>query len=204
MKGLLLKDIYTLLKQFKIFLIMIVAFSVWPGSFMSGFAICYASMLPVTALAYDERSKWDKYAAMLPCSPYDIAASKYLLGFISVSGALLLSAVGTTISGFVSEKPVSSSDLFGLVILGCAALVFQAINLPLMFKFGVEKGRLFFIAAAVFISVLSVTASEGIGGLLDSRYIFTVPVVIAVIIATVLLNVLSVWLSAGLYKKRIA
>ena len=31
-----------------------------------------ALMMPITTLAYDERSKWDRYAAMLPYSPEQI------------------------------------------------------------------------------------------------------------------------------------
>ena len=66
MKGLLLKDWYTLIKQMKIMLVLMLVFACVPGYSMAAFAVVYAAMLPVTALAYDERSKWDELAAMPP------------------------------------------------------------------------------------------------------------------------------------------
>lgn len=68
MKGLFIKDLYTLAKQMKIFLLMIVVFAVVPNGSMAGFAIVYSAMLPMTSLAYDERSHWDELAATMPYS----------------------------------------------------------------------------------------------------------------------------------------
>jgi len=53
MKALLLKDFYTLIKQIKIFIIMIIIFAAIPGYSIAGFAMVYAAMLPITAMAYD-------------------------------------------------------------------------------------------------------------------------------------------------------
>ena len=64
----------------KIFLVLLVAFALIPGYSMSAFAVMYAAMLPMTALAYDERSKWDTLAAMMPYSTGALVLSKYLLG----------------------------------------------------------------------------------------------------------------------------
>lgn len=80
MKGLLLKDWYTLIKQMKIMLVLMLVFACVPGYSMAAFAVVYAAMLPVTALAYDERSKWDELAAMLPYSVKEIVGGKYVLG----------------------------------------------------------------------------------------------------------------------------
>ena len=55
MKGLLLKDWYTLIKQMKIMLVLMLVFACVPGYSMAAFAVVYTAMLPVTAFAYDER-----------------------------------------------------------------------------------------------------------------------------------------------------
>ena len=86
MKGLLLKDWYTLIKQMKIMLVLMLVFACVPGYSMAAFAVVYAAMLPVTALAYDERSKWDELAAMLPYSVREIVGGKYVLGDCRCSG----------------------------------------------------------------------------------------------------------------------
>ncbi|MEA4890523.1 MAG: ABC-2 transporter permease [Clostridiaceae bacterium] len=75
MKGLLLKDYYTLFKQAKIFILLILVFAVMPGESMTSFAVVYAAMLPITALAYDERAKWDSLAAMMPYSVRNIVSA---------------------------------------------------------------------------------------------------------------------------------
>ena len=80
MKALIKKDIFTVLKSMKVFLVIIILFSIIPGFSASSFAVVYASMLPLTALAYDERSKWDTLAATMPYSPWQIVGSKYALG----------------------------------------------------------------------------------------------------------------------------
>ncbi|MFR3921142.1 MAG: ABC-2 transporter permease [Dysosmobacter welbionis] len=84
MSALLLKDYYVIFRQMKIFLLLILVFSCIPGTFYSTFAVVYASMLPYTALAYDERSRWDQMAAMMPYSARDVVLSKYLFGWIAV------------------------------------------------------------------------------------------------------------------------
>ena len=66
MKALLLKDFYVLWKQMKAFLVLILLFSALPGSYNAIFAVTYAAMLPYSCVAYDERSKWDQLAAMMP------------------------------------------------------------------------------------------------------------------------------------------
>ena len=85
MTALLLKDYYVIFRQMKIFLLLILVFSCIPGTFYSTFAVVYASMLPYTALAYDERSRWDQMAAMMPYSARDVVLSKYLFGWIAVA-----------------------------------------------------------------------------------------------------------------------
>ena len=76
MKALLLKDTYVIWKQMKIFLIIILVFSAIPSGFNSAFAVIYAAMMPYTAMAYDERSKWDQMAAMMPYSARDVVLGK--------------------------------------------------------------------------------------------------------------------------------
>ena len=52
MKGLLLKDWYTLIKQMKIMLMLMLVFACVPGYSMAAFAVVYAAMLPVRSKGY--------------------------------------------------------------------------------------------------------------------------------------------------------
>mgnify|MGYP000464773336 CR=1 FL=1 len=63
----------------KAFLVLILLFSALPGSYNAIFAVTYAAMLPYSCVAYDERSKWDQLAAMMPYSNRDLVLSRYIL-----------------------------------------------------------------------------------------------------------------------------
>lgn len=121
MKGLLCKDACTLVRQVGTMLALVVLFGCVQRGSMTAVAIFYASLLPMTALAYDERCKWDTMAAGMPYSDLALVGSKYVLGAVCVAGAMVVS------------------------LLALLAFGLNVIELPVMFRFGVEKGRLVFL-----------------------------------------------------------
>lgn len=202
MKGLLLKDIYTLGKQMKIFLALIVLFTIIPGSPMYGFAIIYIALLPITALAYDERSKWDTLAAMMPYSSTSIVFSKYLLGYLSVFCAALLSLAGQVAVSLLRQLPIDSDTLLSIPLFVGIALFMLAICFPLLFRMGVERGRLLFLALIAAIATASVTLINiltlQISGFFDARFpsLLLVLLCIAFIVG---INIGSIFLSIRCY-----
>ncbi|MDD2504304.1 MAG: ABC-2 transporter permease, partial [Clostridia bacterium] len=134
MKGLLLKDCYTITKQLKIFLIVIPVMAVAGGFSMSAFAVLLGAALPMTAIAYDERSKWNELAAMMPYSKGNLVFSKYLLGYLCMLGAAILVVIGQLLIkalGIV-QTDISINMLVFAIVSG---LVLIAINTPILFKF---------------------------------------------------------------------
>ena len=142
MTALLLKDYYVIFRQMKIFLLLILVFSCIPGTFYSTFAVVYASMLPYTALAYDERSRWDQMAAMMPYSARDVVLSKYLFGWIAVAVSAAATFVLQTILSVIWLSDVEGPSIPVILLSVCVAVCILDITLPMMFRFGVEKGRL--------------------------------------------------------------
>lgn len=140
MKGLLLKDLSTLKQQARIYLLILVLWA-FIGitndsvSFFSGMLIILCTMLPFTALAYDEKVNWNRYALCMPISRDMLVYSKYLLAFLcQLAGAalaLLLSLVGSSLT--------QTLPIVGLTL--CIALLMTAVIMPLMLHFGAEKGR---------------------------------------------------------------
>jgi len=49
----------------------------------------------------------------------------------------------------IKNTPFEMEQVLSVILIACIATIIQAINLPLMFKFGVEKGRLAFFALIV-------------------------------------------------------
>lgn len=197
MSGLLLKDIYCLLKQMKIFLVVVVIFAVMPGYSISTFAMVYGAVLPLSALAYDERSHWPTLAAMMPYSPRDLVLSKYVLGWLCMLTAGVTTwAVQTLLAAF--GLPVTQMDLDATLPIICLALVMQAAFLPFMFKMGVEKGRMVFfalLALAAALGFLMETRLGGLGTALSSGWLAMVGLVLAA-------NAVSLFISVQIYRRK--
>lgn len=202
MKGLLIKDFYTLTKQLKIFLVLIVFFLFLPGSSTSAFAVIYSAMLPITALAYDERSKWHELAAMMPYTARNLVLGKYLLGYICIAAAAILSFVIKIALSFFSKEPITVSIFIELIPIVCLASIFLAINLPFMFKMGVEKGRLaFFILIAVII-VGGVAFADKAAQWLGSLQLNVIFFMGFILLFSVVINIISIALSIRIYKRK--
>lgn len=198
MKSLLLKDFYVITKQLKIFLIIIPVIALTTGEAMSTFSILLGAALPMTAIAYDERSKWNELAAMMPYSKFDLIFSKYLLGYLCMFGAALLVFIGQII-GKNNGIVVIDDDINVLLFAVMGGLIFIAINTPILFKFGSEKGRFVFI-----ITMALVGASGPILQKVDSRIILKIfnlsPVILLAFV--VILNVMSLMISMNIKKDK--
>lgn len=198
MRALLSKDLMILKKQFGIFFIIFLAFSANTNFFISSFTIVFCAMLPRTALAYDEICKWTELVKMMPYSNKEIILSKYLLGYITVAGAILISIIMQLILGNLSDYTI----LLIIIVNFCLANIFQAISMPLMFKFGVEKGRLylFFVTAIIFATIFTINNNFNliISSYLNKLNIF----VISLFFITVLLNFVSILCSIKLYSSK--
>lgn len=148
MSGLLLKDFYVITKQLGIVLLFILlALINNPVIVTIGIFVC--SGIPMTALVYDERSKWNEYAVMMPYTNNEIVFSKYLLGYICMACFSIVSVIGQVISIIIIK---STGMNIGMLLFGLlTGLIFMAINMPVQYKFGTEKGRYVYVMFAVLI-----------------------------------------------------
>ena len=197
MSALILKDYYVIFRQMRIFLLLVLVFSCIPGAFYSTFAVVYASMLPYTALAYDERSHWDQMAAMMPYSDRDLVLSKYVFGWLSTVAAAAATFVLQTVLAAV--WPGAEGPSVPVILLSvCVAVCILDITLPMMFRFGVEKARL-----AMFLIIFLVCAGAGAISVIDQSggpdfgFQMWAPPAVAVVMTAV-----SVPLSVRFYGRR--
>ena len=200
MKALILKDTYVIWRQMKYFLVMILLFSALPSGFNNAFAVIYAAMLPYTALAYDERSKWDQLAAMMPYSTRDMVLGKYVFGWLCIGAAAVLSGLLQMALSLVVDR-VFLPGVMVLSVLGAVCIL--AISLPLMFRMGVEKGRLamflvIFLVCGAAGAIAHIAESVGSG----TVFAFQGPVLGVTLLAALVLTAVSVPLSMRFYTKR--
>ncbi|TCT16252.1 ABC-2 family transporter [Natranaerovirga pectinivora] len=201
MIGLLLKDLITLKDQGKMIIVLLVFYSfiaVGSGNnLMFGMMIAIlCAMLPITVMGFDEKAKWDKYALSMPISRFEVVMSKYLLGicfFILGFVVNVIFNLFTTSQGLMDIVEMS----LGVVGIGVIYLCFV---LPLLFKFGVEKGR-FFLMLVMFIPL-------GIGILLNKLGFVmppkeTIDTMMAFIpLLSIIIFFCSIGLSYSIYSKK--
>lgn len=163
MKGLLLKDFYMIKKYFRFYLILIPVFLV--ASFFSddgtGFVACYPmillAMIPMNLLAYDEGFKWDRYCAALPCSRAAQVSAKYVVMLCIFALVFVLSAL-VQILRIVSNGGDFAGFDFMLAVLFSLGTISPAISMPIIYKFGVSKGRV--VSIAVFALLVAVSTGK--------------------------------------------
>ena len=199
MTALLLKDFYTILRQGRLMLVFVLVFALIPGLNAAGLAIVYAAMLPYTALAYDERSKWDQLAAVMPYSTRDIVLGKYVFGWLCIGAAAVLSLLFQAVLALLSSRAFAPA-MMALAALG--GLCILSISLPVMFRFGVEKGRM-----AMFLVIFLVCGTAGaIASIAASgdaaKFASQGAALVILLIAAVVLTAVSIPLSQRFYWKR--
>ena len=152
-RGLLLKDIFELSAQCRVQLVLTGVYLLLP-LFIRGIAL-FASvgmmllaMMPVYALGYDERCRWERYALAMPVRKSDLFWSRFLLGVIAV-------ALGAAVQVLVALLAGRSDLLSSLAVTAPAAILYLLIVLPLMMKLGVEKGRFLLLLLTAAFTLLS-------------------------------------------------
>lgn len=204
MKALLMKDCFVLWKQLRIFILVMLFITVFNGAFGNIFIVIWAAMLPYTAMAYDERSKWDQLAAMMPYSVRDIVLSKYLLGWLCTGAAALFSLLVQLVQTALGSPLAAFAPMDNLIGF-CASLCVLSITLPMMFRFGVERGRLVMFlliflvcGTAGALGSITISVDKTAGGIHGpfAFFMFILPA------AAVVLTAVSVPLSMRLYRKR--
>ena len=198
MKGLLLKDWYLTIKYMRSFLIIIAAFLVASvfnpeNSFFMAYPCIMLAMIPTTLYSYDDRERWTIYAQAFPISRALYVTEKYLFGVFCTAIYLALLTLMHLLSGMEGLGDA-------VAITMSAGLLASAIMLPILFRFGAEKGRITYL---VFVG--AVFGGVGIAYVTNrptSRFDeFPVPNW-ALCVVPIALYVLSWRLSVRLYNKR--
>jgi len=209
MKGLIIKDLIALKKQVKIFLVLAAFYIVY--SFMmkntgmfGAMITLLCVMMTITTMSYDEHYKWDRYALSLPISRKTVVISKYVLGImLDLAAVVIVAPASAVIGSAVGEIKISESFTASLAI-GGVALFFLSVIFPIIFKFGVEKGRML-MAAIFFVPTILVMLISSFKIALPSKQmleklVIYLPFVLPVIVIGVLL--ISIYISIGIYTRK--
>lgn len=150
MTGLLRKEFYVLKKSMLYDLFLILAFSVLPAGFPV-YGILIVGMNAVTSVAYDERCRWDTFAAALPYKPVQLVFVKYLSSWCMILFFdILLETVRMLMMPLHLKATEGYVPFAELVPYFLYAALLMALILPFIIRFGVENGRIIYCLVAGF------------------------------------------------------
>lgn len=147
MIGLMLKDIMVLRKTIKtyalflVFYLLLAVVGLFPISTITAVTQLIIMMLPLSAFAFDEQAKWDRYALTFPTGPRVLVGARYLFALVMAAAASLYSLVACVILSIGKGQDTMGENLFSLMFSLGLGLFIADILLPLCYKLGVERAR---------------------------------------------------------------
>lgn len=148
MKGLLMKDIKLLSEQKRFFLIVVVIGAMLLISnddlyFPVAYITILFALFTASTVSYDEFDNGMPFLMTLPVSRKMYVGEKYVFGFL-ISVVAWLFAVATTVVCMTAKQTMENPLEFigGSVAILAVAMLFLALMLPPVLKYGMEKGRM--------------------------------------------------------------
>ncbi|MBQ2679764.1 MAG: ABC-2 transporter permease [Firmicutes bacterium] len=193
MKGLLLKDFYCLIKNARSYFIIVAIFAFVSVlqeeiSFFTLYPSLLAALLPVTLLSFDERSKWNVYSQTLPVKKSEIVSSKYITGLCFVVFVVIVLCITNGIRMHINGT-LTAKRVVDLIILMFSLFFMSSFPIPMMFKLGVEKGRIvyYIITFAIFFGLSGFLGAMGAGGARDLSFMGNLRGIVFVVILVIYL-----------------
>ena len=199
MLGTIIKDLKNIFGQFIYYFVLMVVFmavSVITKNiyYYRGAIVFFCVAVPLSALAYDEKDNWDKFALASGVTRNQLAVSRYLLGLVIFLPMWAISFILVWAGGMWDIENLSVLLSYG----GIALLTLDAV-LPVIFKIGVEKGRIIYIFTILIVLALGALLGflvETIGG---ASVLYSS---VAVLALGVVGFFLSLKIACNIYKKK--
>lgn len=208
MIGLIRKDFYTLRKNLFIIALLAVFYAALglrmeDMGFLAGFLVVIAMTISTNLFYMDESCHFDAYAVRSPLSRAQIVLARYLsAGLLALIGAVCGFA-SLLLPALISGRRPEPLEWIVLAVISVCGLVLLALLLPLLYRFGAERGR--------YISFLLLLLPLGVVLLLGDRLpdtpaapggpvVQALPLLLAA--ASVLIIALSLLVSIRIYRKK--
>ena len=207
MIGLVYKDLMVMKKTLALYMVIFAVYGYMSiaydqGGLLFAMVLILSSMVPVSTIAYDERSKWDRIANTTPLSRKEIVVAKYLLALTITVGS-----VGVWFGIYLFDKRITiTENLVMCYVLVLTGMFYQAMILPVNIKFGAEKGRNIMLAIMFVPVILIMMISKT--GIVDSASVemfianneHLLPYILVAVVAVV--YTVSVLLSIKIYENK--
>lgn len=214
MIGLILKDLFSLKKQLKYYLLAMlfyIGYSVYMKETTMLMMVCclFSFMIPLNTFTCDEAVNWNQYAFSMPVSVEKIVLSKYCLNFILQFLGLLLYTITLVVVIFSNDTNEILSNMTSSVIRSstisiCISFLFIGVTFPIIYKYGVERARIvmmFLFVAPAMLGMLVIKNSDIMLWLKDQEVIVKFGM-IGFILVSILVIFSSILISVSIMKKK--
>lgn len=207
MLGLIKKDLLMVKSNLKVIIIILIVFGIMAlqgQSDLSFIPALTSVMVFMSTFSYDEYNKFDAFAISLPNGRKNVVKAKYISSLL-----LVIASVTVTIIASIGIEYIKHSLDWEYILstsVGClfACVVVESVIFPLIFKFGVEKGRIgLFIGAFAFSSIIAIivktkpfSISKSILSFLESN------IILIMIVTFIFLLTISYLISNKVYSKK--
>lgn len=194
MLGLIKKDLLIAAGNIKILAIIFVVFIFMSleGNNNFSFIPAFISItIMMSTFSYDEYNKSDAYITSLPNGKLNAVKAKYLGALIVVIISTLITLIMSFIIGCI-KNTINIEETVSITLGSVAGvIIIESIMYPLIYKFGMEKGRIglfvgtfTFIALFFLISKLDIKLKipNNIITFLDKYYLIIIPIIIIIIL----------------------
>lgn len=156
MIGLIKKDFLMIKGNIKYILIVFLIFSLIFNNNLNMIEfvpIFISTMLCMSLFSYDEFNKWDAYGSTLPNGRINIVKSKYLTNIAVVLISFFFTLLVSSALNIIKYNATLNDTINTLYGIAFASVLLITFTYPIIFKYGIEKGRI-----VLFILIVAITA----------------------------------------------
>lgn len=161
-KGLIIKDLLNLSHyKFSLFVIVIIFLGLGMSSketlnFLPIMLMTMLGMIGLSTFSYDELSKADKYLLALPTNKKELVKAKYLLSIIMILIGAIISIIATMATNYIIfQERIEPLSIMSMLVGGIFGIsLVECIQIPSVYKWGAEKGRIQMFVLIILVSGL--------------------------------------------------
>lgn len=148
MTGLVLKDFLMMRKTLKTYLIFFALYlgmavaGIFPISIVTSMVTVIIAILPISTFVYDDAAKWDRYAVSLPLGRRKVVGARYLFIALLLLVSAAFGLLTIVLAPLMGQGELTELAATVLVII-TYGLVLNDIMIPLVYKIGAERARMY-------------------------------------------------------------
>lgn len=198
-----LKSVY---KQIWYIWIIWIGIAIYNPSFLNILLGMSVLLTVYQVMAYEDHNNINYLISYLPVKRKEYVLSRYLLGIVSILLASILLCIVYFVSTKINPQQEMSLDIL-LPTSIISAILSMSVIIPLVLKFGINKGRLFMTMIVVLLSTLPVSIMSEISK--DSKTLETIMnaintlgIPVITVVTSVIILLISIAISINLYKNK--